>query len=308
MRSVVVGLGNQGKKRMTVAGHDVVATIDPLVSHAHYKSIEQVSLDAFDAALVCTPDPAKVDILGYLLSHGKHVLVEKPLLASDKEQIFRLSEIAQKNRVACYTAYNHRFEPHIVNLKALLDRQALGEIYVVKIFYGNGTAREVRESNWRDHGLGVLSDIGSHLLDMVLFLFGQQDREFAVWQFGSSENLACDNVLFGSSGPPAIELGATLLSWRNTFTVDIYCAEGSAHISCLCKWGPSTLTIRKRVLPSGIPEEEEETISCSDPTWSLEYDHFKDLCRKGGTNLENDIWICSVFQEMAQSVNEDDIL
>ena len=33
------------------------------------------------------------------------------------------------------------------------------------MFYGNGTARLVRDSAWRDQGAGVLPDLGSHLLD-----------------------------------------------------------------------------------------------------------------------------------------------
>ena len=36
----------------------------------------------------------------------------------------------------------------------------------------------------------------------------------------------------------------TLLSWRNHFTCDIFAENGSAHIESLCKWGPSTFTLR----------------------------------------------------------------
>ena len=85
-------------------------------------------LDSYDAACVCTPDETKLDILNYLLGHGKHVLVEKPLVADDESALTNLSELARSNRVACYTAYNHRFEPHIVSLKALLDAGTLGRV------------------------------------------------------------------------------------------------------------------------------------------------------------------------------------
>ena len=39
------------------------------------------------------------------------------------------------------------------------------------MFYGNGTARLVRNSYWRDQGNGVLSDLGSHLVDTSKFFF-----------------------------------------------------------------------------------------------------------------------------------------
>jgi predicted dehydrogenase len=304
MRVAVVGLGIQGKKRKVIAGEDVVATVDTQAPDVDYKTIREVPLDAFDAALVCTPDQAKLEILGYLLSHAKHVLVEKPLLAEDEEQLRVLGQISRRTGAACYTAYNHRFEPHIAHLKETLDSGTLGQIYLARFFYGNGTALDVKRSVWRDQGIGVASDIGSHLLDMALFLFGHVDERFALWSYDCLENRACDHVLMGSRGKPVIEFEATLLSWRNTFTADVYGELGSAHINCLCKWGPSTYTVRKRVFPSGRPVEEVQTIEMPDPTWALEYEYFKTLCRDGGTNIENDIWINSVLNDLARQAGE----
>ena len=83
MRVIVVGAGNQGAKRSRVAGSDLVATVDPVNPAAQFKAVEQVPLDTYDAALVCTPDSVKPKILRHLLSHRKHVLVEKPLLPED---------------------------------------------------------------------------------------------------------------------------------------------------------------------------------------------------------------------------------
>ena len=85
MRVVVAGLGVQGKKRVAIAGTDVVATVDPVASAARYTAIEQVPLADYDAALVCTPDDAKPELLAYLLIHGKHVLVEKPMPGTPEE-------------------------------------------------------------------------------------------------------------------------------------------------------------------------------------------------------------------------------
>ena len=72
---------------------------------------------------------------------------------------------------------------------------------------------------------------------------------------------------------------------------DVFAENGSAHISSLCKWGPSTFTVRERRLPSGRPDEESVTLAQADPTWAVEYEHFKKLCQKGESNIQNDIWI-----------------
>ena len=200
MRVIVVGLGVQGRKRLAAAAAEAVATVDPFNREAQYASVQEVPLAAFDAALVCTPDEAKLELLTYLLSNGKHVLVEKPLFAASSAQLDQLKAVAVRHGAVCYTAYNHRFEPHFVRMKALLDSGRLGRIYSARLFYGNGTARLVRDSAWRDRDAGVLPDLGSHLLDTALFWFGRTDAAFRIHSANRFENRAFDHVAFGADG------------------------------------------------------------------------------------------------------------
>ena len=71
MKVIIVGLGIQGRKRQVVAGSDVAATVDPFHPDAIYKSIEEVPLEDFDAALLCIPDEPKISIIEYLLVNQK---------------------------------------------------------------------------------------------------------------------------------------------------------------------------------------------------------------------------------------------
>jgi predicted dehydrogenase len=305
MRIAVIGLGVQGRKRRAIAGDQAVATVDPVAEGADFRQVEDVPLESYDAACVCVPDQEKLAILRHLLAHGKHALVEKPLLGS-RAEIGELLELSRANRATCYTAYNHRFEPHIATLKQVLDSGKLGQIYLARFFYGNGTARDVRNSPWRDKGLGVFSDLGSHMLDMAHFLFGPHSDAGDLWSADRFENKAPDHVLFGYRGKRVLEMEATLLSWRNTFGLDLFGERGSAHINCLCKWGPSTLTVRIRVLPSGRPAETVDVLEQPDPTWQLEHDYFLELCRTGGTNLDNDIWIYEKIRELGALIEHVD--
>lgn len=300
MRVVVVGLGVQGHKRCAVAGKEAVATVDPVNSDAKYRDIRDVPLGSYDAALVCTPDEAKLELLEFLLSNGKHVLVEKPLLALRREQLEHIASLARGRRLTCYTAYNHRFEPHFVRMKDLLASARIGKVYCARLFYGNGTARLVRESAWRDQDPGVLPDLGSHLIDTALFWFGRPSAPFKVHSAKRFENRAFDHLAFGVDGSPLVQMEVTLLSWRNHFYADIFAEGGSAHIQSLCKWGPSTITVRDRKLPSGRPDEESVTLVQPDPTWELEYRQFRKLCETGEGNVENDIWINDVLGDLAQ--------
>lgn len=305
MRCIVVGLGIQGVKRQRIAGPDCVATVDPVNPEATFRDLDDVLPSDYDAALVCTPDDPKPDLLRRLLTAGKHVLVEKPLVADDPAELAELADLAGRKGLALYTAYNHRFEPHFVAMKRLLESGRLGQVYRCRMFYGNGTARDVRNSVWRDRGPGVLPDLGSHLLDTLLFWFGSKREDFHVISADRYENLSFDHVVVGAptapaKGLPAVELEMTLLSWRNHYTCDIFAENGSAHIESLCKWGPSTFTVRNRKLPSGRPDEEAVTLVQSDPTWAAEYSHFLDLCRHGGDNVANDLWINRQLSTLAQ--------
>jgi scyllo-inositol 2-dehydrogenase (NADP+) len=303
MRVVVAGLGVQGHKRRRVAGGDFVAAADPVNSEAEYRRLEDVPLASYDAVLACIPDEPKVALLEYLLRNGKHVLVEKPLWAADDADIARLAMLAKANGVVCYTAYNHRFEPHFVRMRDVIKSGRLGAVYRCRMFYGNGTARLVRDSQWRDQGAGVLPDLGSHLLDTARFWFDDVGDDFAIISSRCFENRAPDHVVLGSRGTtPQLELEMTLLSWRNHFTCDVFAENGSAHISSLCKWGPSSFTLRSRVLPSGRPPEDTITLVQDDPTWAVEYEHFKRLCAESRVgDLADDLWLNRTLRRLGEA-------
>jgi predicted dehydrogenase len=306
VKAIVVGLGVQGAKRRASAGVDYVASVDPARPEAEFRNVQDVPLSSYDAALVCTPDEPKAELLEYLLTRGKHVLVEKPLWAARDKDIARLESIARDKGAVCYTAYNHRFEPHYIRMREAVASGELGAIYHCRMFYGNGTARLVRDSAWRDKGAGVLPDLGSHLLDTARFWFGDIGSEFTVYSARAFENRAPDHVVIGSSTTkPQLELEMTLLSWRNHFTCDVFAEHGSAHISSLCKWGPTTFTLRRRVLPSSRPPEESATLVQPDPTWDLEYAHFKSLCaQRARTDLARDLWLQRTLRRLGNEAVE----
>jgi len=306
MKCIVVGLGVQGNKRRHHAGEDFVACVDPFNEEAEYRAVEDVPVGSYDAALLCIPDEPKVEMIGWLTDQGKHVLVEKPLFAADNAEIEDLQARARATGAVCYTAYNHRFEPHFVRMRDLIASGELGRVYRCRMFYGNGTARLVRESDWRDQGAGVLPDLGSHLLDTVNFWFSDIGGGYEIVSVNRFENQAPDHVVIANhSGEIWIELEMTLLMWRNHFTCDVLAENGTAHIESLCKWGPSIFTKRTRILPSGRPPEDAVTLVQPDPTWAIEYEHFKGLVEAGAeTDLSRDLWLNATLSRLgADAVN-----
>jgi len=303
-RSLVIGLGTQGYKRKLHAGCGYVGSVDTVNPEADFKNIEDVPLKDYDIGLVCTPDNTNYQIIKFLLNNKKHVLVEKPFMPNNLENIKEIEKISNKNKVVFYTAYNHRFEPHFIKMKNLIESRKLGKLYYCRMFYGNGTARQVKNSKWKDKGSGVLTDLGSHLLDTCQFWFKEKVGEFQIQSNSSFENKSADHIILKSKcSELLIQLEITLCMWRNHFTCDILAEKGSAHISSLCKWGPSKFSFRERVLPSGVPIENTTVIRSPDPTWSNEYQYFLNLIdQKQKNNLDTDIWLYNVMKNLEKEM------
>ena len=185
-------------------------------------------------------------------------------------------------------------------MKKILSNEKLGKIYSCKIFYGNGTAKLVRNSNWRDKGLGVVSDLGSHLLDTCNFWFNikkinnlsivKKKFENKSWDYATI-NFDAKKIFFNFE--------ISLCSWRNHLICDVVGEKGSAHILSLCKWDKTEFIIRKRRFPSGKPLELKKTLKIKDPTWLSELNYFKKHIRKRSkVDLKKDIWINKILREL----------
>ena len=303
LQVLIIGYGIQGKKRKHNS-KNVFAVVDPISNEADFKNIKEVPEDKYDAAFICTNDAEKYNLINFLIEKKKHILVEKPLSFESKDVYKNFEKSLKKNNLVLYTAYNHRFEPHFIKMKELIKSKKLGKIYNLRIFYGNGTSQLVKNSSWRDTDPGVLSDLGSHVFDALDFWIEDiKTFSFQPTCAANYETKSFDYAFIHSSNPekPFIQIELSMLSWRNSFTCDIYGELGSAHINSLCKWGPSTFTYRKRVFPSGRPSEENQILIKDDPTWELEFNHFIDICLKSKKpNLNKDIWI----NEMIKNLNK----
>ena len=302
MRTIVIGLGVQGNKRQLFAGKDFQFSIDPLNDKATFKNLDEVDFQSFDSALLCIPDELKFDYVKKLVTNGKHVLIEKPFNLPSL-QLQEIADLANKTKTTVYVAYNHRFEPHWMTAKDLIENQRIGKIYKLNLFYGNGTAELVKSSLWRDKDLGVIPDLASHLFDLVDFWFGLSQYDIQVLSVNKFENNAYDNAVIKLVGSPEVILEISLLSWRNNFRAELVGSEGSVNLDSLCKWGPSQLTIRNRKRPSGKPDEEISTLVCSDPTWEAEYRHFVNLIyNRNLGNLESNLKISQLFDKLREII------
>jgi len=289
MRYLVIGYGNIGAKRKHFLGDRCVGTVDPYNPAANFASVTDCPPDRYDAAVLAVPNELKIELLEFLLARGKHALVEKALMFPDQETADRLDQIARRHHAIWYTSYNHRFEPHVMALRQLLAEGTVGDVYRVRMFYGNGTAANVA-GTWRDDHLGVIEDLASHLIDLTGFVFGKFGADFVVWERYGHELRGIDHCILATADR-RIVIECSFLSWKNRWSIEVVGAKGTLLMEGLTKWGPSELVIRRRRFPSGVPEESCDVVEMPDPTWAADIRHFEEMVASGKTSYENDIWL-----------------
>ncbi len=295
MRYLLVGYGNIGAKRKQILGERCVATVDPVNPAADAKEPDAVPASRYDAVVLATPNEPKLELLEKFLRQGKNVLVEKPVLFLDDAVGRRLESIARENGVVWYTSYNHRFEPVIARLKDKVG--SIGTVYSARLFYGNGTVRNIMGS-WRDGGLGAFEDLGCHLLDLGGWILGVRGSRIDIREVRPIESRGIDRFVMATPDQRIVMEGS-FVCWKNSFSIDVFGEKGSVHANGLCKWGATELILRERVLPSGVPKETRESVEGPDVTWERDLEHFEEIVARRECSSENDRWISSVIRSVA---------
>ncbi|MCI2252876.1 oxidoreductase [Domibacillus sp. PGB-M46] len=143
---------------------DVVQQIDDVLNNA------QVEL-----VVVTTPSSLHFDITKRALEAGKHVIVEKPMVPTVQEAE-TLAECAKKHNVMLSVFQNRRYDGNFLTVRKMIEEGRLGDVYVYEAHYDR--FEPVIARGWREEkkpASGVLYDLGAHLIDQALSLFGMPD-------------------------------------------------------------------------------------------------------------------------------------
>ena len=134
---------------------------------------------SIDLVVVATPNSTHRELAERALEAGKHTVVEKPLVtrARDAERLIRLAD----DRGLVLSAYhNRRWDDDFLTVRQVIAEGRLGDVIHFESHFDR-YRRQVR-SGWREEareGSGVLYDLGSHLIDQALVLFGPPERLWA---------------------------------------------------------------------------------------------------------------------------------
>lgn len=146
-----------------------------------YPSFEDVlNNNEINLVIVSSPNYTHFEYASKALSAGKHVIVEKPFTVSVKEGKF-LTELANRKGLMLVPFQNRRWDGDYLTIKKMLKEGELGEIVYFESHFDRYRPQYDRVE-WKNEqlpGNGVLYDLGSHLIDQALDLFGMPDKVFA---------------------------------------------------------------------------------------------------------------------------------
>lgn len=146
-----------------------------------YRTLEELLADGLvELVVVNTPNTTHYDFAKQALLAGKHVICEKPFTATVAEAE-ELIEIAAKQNKQLSVFQNRRYDSDYRTIKKVLDEKLLGDIVEAEFHFD----RYKEELSPKQHketpipGTGCLYDLGSHLIDQALQLFGMPQAVFA---------------------------------------------------------------------------------------------------------------------------------
>ncbi|HVJ00226.1 MAG TPA: oxidoreductase [Sphingomonas sp.] len=125
-----------------------------------------------DLVVIATPNTTHASIACAAIAAGKHVVIDKPIALDAAEGAVVAALAADRKRVLG-VFHNRRWDGDFLTMRQVLDRGTLGEVRLYEARWDR--FRPAIKPGWREEpgpGSGLLADLGPHLIDQALLLFG----------------------------------------------------------------------------------------------------------------------------------------
>jgi scyllo-inositol 2-dehydrogenase (NADP+) len=136
--------------------------------------------DSIQLVVVATPNTSHFDIARRALEAGKHVVVDKPftITSNDADELIKLSRAG--NRVLS-VFQNRRWDGDFLTVTQILSQKLLGRLVEYESRFDRFRSAP-KTGAWREQALlgsGILFDLGPHLIDQAVVLFGRPTEIYA---------------------------------------------------------------------------------------------------------------------------------
>jgi len=134
--------------------------------------------DEIELVVITTPNTSHYKLTRMALEAGRHVVVEKPFVPSSREAQ-DLINLAEEQGTMLSVFQNRRWDGDFLTVKKLIGSGAFGRLVEYESRYDRFRNHPKPGKAWREKdlpGSGILYDLGSHLIDQALVLFGTPER------------------------------------------------------------------------------------------------------------------------------------
>lgn len=269
LRAGILGYGLAGRllqaPLVAHAGFEIAAIATKRVDeaqsdypHAVIEALPEAVLarDDLDLIVVATPSFLHFPHALEALNSNKHVVIDKPFAATSAEALELVRTAQERKRVlSCFQ--NRRWDADFLTVRKLIGEGVLGDVHLYQMRWDR--YRPARREDWRDGaapGAGAVYDLGSHLIDQALVLFGAPDWVQADLGALREGQIADDHFeIRMGRGPMRIALGSNTLAADAARFFRVLGNEGAFYKTGL---DPQEPRLRAREKPSewfGVEEE-----------------------------------------------------
>lgn len=211
--------------------------------------------------VVLLPNHLHYEFTKEAICAGKHVVVEKPFTVTEK-QGRELIQLAEMHRVILTVNHNRRWDSDVRTIQNLIQEGKLGKVVEYEAHFDR-FRNQVKDS-WKENkeipGSGILYDLGSHLIDQALSLFGSPQEIFADIRIQREEARVPDNFHLILFYPELrVSLKAGMLVKEKGPAYSVFGTRGT-----FLKYGADVQeeALKKGGQPGDIPEwgQEPETL------------------------------------------------
>ncbi len=146
-----------------------------------YSSMEELLADdSIELVIVNTPTYTHYDYAKQALLAGKHVVVEKAFTTTVDEAV-ELKAIGEKQNKKIAVFQNRRWDSDFKTVQKIIKEEVLGTLVEGEIHFDrfNPALSPKQHKEMPGPGAGILKDLGPHLIDQALCLFGMPEGVFA---------------------------------------------------------------------------------------------------------------------------------
>lgn len=179
---IITSLPNFNLAMICTANEESVAIIKSLYPNTKIASdpLMIINEPTIELVIIATPNSEHFPLAIKALKAGKHVVVEKPftVTSAEADSLIALSE--QKQQIIT-VHHNRRWDSDFKTVQKIIENNSLGKLVEYEAHFDR-FRKTLKKGSWKEEpadASGILYDLGSHLIDQAVLLFGLPDELFA---------------------------------------------------------------------------------------------------------------------------------